>query len=553
MADEAIGTGSINIAPTPIIKWNLSHASKTELVQINIASGVGTAITTVPHGLKEGDSFTIADSALAQTATVIAVPSHTNFTFADTTAAIDGQYLNGNIIDATKVNTRYRIESIGFNNLFRLVHADGNEPRFVDNGVAVDDMVTIQGATFNSNNTGTFRVLGVDNKGIIFSNPASQEELNTIITFNNLGTPVNWLANADFITGVAGAFKNLTTGIWVKKPEDDDDKYRQVTAFLDIGGFATTPALAVRVNLGATYEGTTSTTLGIAFDQATGVGTGVYLAAVEDIQVFEGDSVRTADDIYIDDNADVRWFSPVNSGTFSIIQYGTDEVTHSPFVRVENPAGQTQSGVELNVDTLGFFILEGAVNLYESIRQIEHTMIDGFNPDRRSIYMTPATKANKLSISNGTKIEPIGKMGYSEDVTTGIDGYTYYTGLLRTVQRIIDGYEPDSATYPGRRAIGGIIEILPPLIRRVTASLDVTTNEGVNLNEISNDIKTAIINYVDGLGVGEDVIVSEMIVSVMDITGVEAVTFNEPSPSTERISIADNEKAFINPDDISVS
>jgi hypothetical protein len=180
-------------------------------------------------------------------------------------------------------------------------------------------------------------------------------------------------------------------------------------------------------------------------------------------------------------------------------------------------------------------------------------MIDGFNPDRRSIYMTPATKANKLSISNGTKIEPIGKMGYSEDVTTGIDGYTYYTGLLRTIQRIIDGYEPDSATYPGRRAVGGIIEILPPLIRRVTVSLDVTTNEGVNLNEISNDIKTAIINYVDGLGVGEDVIVSEMIVSVMDITGVEAVTFNEPSPSTERISIADNEKAFINPDDISVS
>jgi hypothetical protein len=29
------------------------------------------------------------------------------------------------------------------------------------------------------------------------------------------------------------------------------------------------------------------------------------------------------------------------------------------------------------------------------------------------------------------------------DVTTGIDGYLYYTGLLRRVQRIVDGYEPE--------------------------------------------------------------------------------------------------------------
>jgi uncharacterized phage protein gp47/JayE len=73
------------------------------------------------------------------------------------------------------------------------------------------------------------------------------------------------------------------------------------------------------------------------------------------------------------------------------------------------------------------------------------------------------------------------------------------------------------------------------------------------LNEISNDIKTAIIDYIDGLGVGGDVILSEMTVAVMAITGVEAVTFNDPVPTTERISIADNEKAFIVPDDISVS
>ena len=62
-----------------------------------------------------------------------------------------------------------------------------------------------------------------------------------------------------------------------------------------------------------------------------------------------------------------------------------------------------------------------------------------------------------------------------------------------------------------------------------------------------------MIDYVSGLGVGEDVVLSEITVSVMSITGVAAMTFTNPTPDTERISIADNEKAFIEPDDISVS
>jgi uncharacterized phage protein gp47/JayE len=553
MTEEAIGTGSVNIAPTPIVKWNFTHVAPINIVQINLSGGTGTVITTEPHGLREGDSFIIQDNGLAQTATVVSVPSHTNLTFTDGTAATDGQYFNGTVIADGKVPTKYKIESIGFNGIMRLVWAGGEEPRFVDNGAAVDDILVIQGTTFDSNNTGNFRVLGVDNRSILFQSAGAREELNTIIPFNNLETPVNWTANADFITGVAGAFKNLTVGSWVKKPEDDDSLYKQVVEFLDGSGFLTTPDLAVRVNLGAIYDGTTSTTLGISFDQANDVGGGVFLESPEDIQMYEGDAVRVGDTIFIDDNSDDRWFSPVNTGTYEIIQFGTHEATHQPFVRVENPAGITETNRELAVDTLGYFIAEGPTNLYESVRLIEHTMIDGFNEDRRSVYLSPATKVDKMSISNGTKIEPIGKMSYSEDVTTGIDGYTYYTGLLRTVQRIIDGYEPESNTYPGRRAVGGLIEILPPLIRQVSVSIDVTTNEGVNLNEISNDIKSSIIDYIDSLGVGQDVILAEMVVAVMDITGVEAITFNEPDPSIERIAIADNEKAFITPDDISVS
>jgi uncharacterized phage protein gp47/JayE len=124
---------------------------------------------------------------------------------------------------------------------------------------------------------------------------------------------------------------------------------------------------------------------------------------------------------------------------------------------------------------------------------------------------------------------------------------------LRTVQRIVDGYEPDPVAYPGRRAIGGIVETLPPLINSIALSIDITTNEGINLNEISATIKSAIIDYVNNLGVGEDVILAHIIVKCMGITGVEAATMNIPAPSNERIAISDNEKAYVEPSNISIA
>ena len=146
-----------------------------------------------------------------------------------------------------------------------------------------------------------------------------------------------------------------------------------------------------------------------------------------------------------------------------------------------------------------------------------------------------------------------GKLGYNTDVTVGIDGYIYYTGLLRKAQRVVDGFEPDPENYPGRRAVGGAIEILPPLIKKISIELNVTTNEGVNLGDISSSIKSSVIQYVQGLGVGEDVILSQIVASIMQIKGVAAVTFVYPVPSTERITISDNEKASISTDSIGIS
>ena len=135
----------------------------------------------------------------------------------------------------------------------------------------------------------------------------------------------------------------------------------------------------------------------------------------------------------------------------------------------------------------------------------------------------------------------------------GIDGYLYYTGLLQKAQRIVDGFEPNASLYPGQRGVGSLVEILPPLIKQLEINIDVTTNDGVNVNEISDQIKSSIISYINTLNVGTDVILSEVIVEVMKIPGVEAATFTTPSPDTERIAISDNEKAYISSDKINIA
>jgi hypothetical protein len=212
-----------------------------------------------------------------------------------------------------------------------------------------------------------------------------------------------------------------------------------------------------------------------------------------------------------------------------------------------------ESDVDMGVINTRFSITESEDSMFSSIRQIAHISIDEFNSNRRIVYLSGGDRSYKWNQTNASSISALGKISYTEDLTSGIDGYQYYTGLLRKVQRIIDGFEPDPVSFPGRKAVGSAVEILPPLPVRVSVSLDVTTQDGVNLSEISDEISSVIINYVSDLGVGEDVILSDIIVRVKNITGVAAVTFITPVPSSERISISDSEKAFIEPTDISIT
>jgi uncharacterized phage protein gp47/JayE len=551
MSNIAISNGTFGVAPAPIIKWNLSHSCNLEISSIVVSGGIALVSTVSKHYFNVGDSFVLTDSQVVPlSSTVAQIISYNQLTFA--TATLDGSYTNGYIIKSGKSPTKYTIQKLGPSDYYRLEAVEGDSPRFIDSGVAVDDLMVIKGDTFDSQNAGEFRVLGIENNRIIFKNSKAKEEKDTIVNFNNLSIKVNWTTNSDYISGTAGAFKNLTIGTWVKKQEDSDTYYCQVQELQDSLGSPTTADLAVKVLLGTTYTGLTASALGVSFDQENSVGTGLLLRNFDDISFYEGDCVRIADTLSISPFIDDNWFDPLNDGNYTISEIGFTS-SFKPYIKVENPSGVTELGVKISANPAGFYITENSENKYETYKQIVNIALDPNNADTRIVHLHPADRMEKMSLTNRTSLKTVNKIGFSTNVAVGIDGYLYNTGLLRTVQRIVDGYEPNADQYPGKKAIGGIIEILPPLIKKVSVSINVTTKEGVNLNEITNEIKSTIINYINTLSVGDDVILSQIVVDVMEVRGVQAVTMVSPVPTTERIVVGYDEKAFIESQDISVS
>lgn len=549
MSVTAIGTGTVQICPAPRTRWNLAHAARVVVDSIARSGGVITVDCAKAHNLNSGDSVVITDSTILADNTYgpITVTSPNLFTFTNAGSNTSELDVGTTIINSALTRTKYRLQKLGINGLVKLTQTAGTSPRFADCGIAVDDYVVLSGTTFNSLNNGTFRVVTIDNSTMTFINENAVENLNNIVPFNNIALTTAWTANSAIVTGVAGAFKNLSTGVWVKKQEDDDLLYLQVTGS-NTGNYLT----ATQLFLGDVYGGISGSSYGVSYNQVTGYDAGVFLQDVDDIIAYEGDSVMVNDTMYVQNVTNASWFSPNNTGSFAIAVIGSNPSDYRPFVRVSNVLATTESNKAITLNTSGFYIIEADANKFSSYRLVANSVVNDNDELQRSLYLLPNSSQYKFAQANTTFVSHTGKFGYDLDLSPGTDGYLFYTGLLRRVQRTIDGYSPDPTTFPERRAVGSRIETLPPLVRNITIALTIAT-QGVAIQDISNNIKSAVIDYVNKLGNGEDVILSAIAAKIMQVKGVAAVTFNVPDPTEERITVATNEKAIITADNIGIN
>ncbi len=132
--------------------------------------------------------------------------------------------------------------------------------------------------------------------------------------------------------------------------------------------------------------------------------------------------------------------------------------------------------------------------------------------------------------------------------------YRFYTRLVQEAQKIIDGDRTDRANYPGVRAAGDLVLVLPATSLPQTLVAGISVLTGYDTATVGAFAVTAVQEYINNLDIGDDVIVSELIQRIMDVEGVYDVritSLSGTSPPANQV-IQDYQVARIASSDISL-
>lgn len=108
------------------------------------------------------------------------------------------------------------------------------------------------------------------------------------------------------------------------------------------------------------------------------------------------------------------------------------------------------------------------------------------------------------------------------------NAYTYYTGLIQEVQRVLNGDPADLTTYPGVKADGVKLKVRAPNVQTISFSITVISAFGTIEADLVSQVQDVVQRYVNSLGVGDDVILAEIIAAVMSVPGITDVSVNSP-------------------------
>jgi len=158
---------------------------------------------------------------------------------------------------------------------------------------------------------------------------------------------------------------------------------------------------------------------------------------------------------------------------------------------------------------------------------------------RFQVYIEGLGKCNNAGLRSGVlsvegvtsasiveHIPPVGNVNahvYIDDGSaTGVS-----TEMVDIAQAVIDG--DGTVVSPGYRASGVNVIVDKPSIvtQNIVFSIDVLA--GVDSDQINADLNTAVVQYLNNLGVGADIVYNELVSAVMSVFGVTDCNVTTPS------------------------
>jgi hypothetical protein len=206
-----------------------------------------------------------------------------------------------------------------------------------------------------------------------------------------------------------------------------------------------------------------------------------------------------------------------------------------------NPVDQFLIGA--NQNCLGFIESKPI----EIFRIVAGHSLNEINTEESDVFLIPKKNSEKISDIYGSVLSIPHKINFEDKTFVGLDGYKIFSGLVRQAHRIIDGLPTNPNLFPGFKAAGTVIEVLPPLVKSIEIDLQVRPKDGVTLNSLTDLIKATVERYINSVGVGKPVVISEIIRVVQGLPGVfsVAVLATRPAAIEDRIVTSETEKPFV--------
>ena len=118
--------------------------------------------------------------------------------------------------------------------------------------------------------------------------------------------------------------------------------------------------------------------------------------------------------------------------------------------------------------------------------------------------------------------------GLTAGDTLTLATYDWWTGLIGETQRQIDG-DITVAGVPAERAAGVIVTVLSPVVLVQSGAITIVAENDADRDNAKAMVASAFLSYVNGLNIGEDLIVTELIRVCKAVPGVYDLTLTIPA------------------------
>ncbi len=146
-----------------------------------------------------------------------------------------------------------------------------------------------------------------------------------------------------------------------------------------------------------------------------------------------------------------------------------------------------------------------------------------------SVVYTTLVQGVDYFLNEGTGWIQIKDPGLSEGDELRAASYDHYTGLIREVQVKVNGSAKDPQTYPGINSAGIKTLVTYPRSRAIDPiRLAIQVRAGFDEARVALDVESAIVQYLNGLTIGEDVIVAEIVERSMGVDGMFDLQITSP-------------------------